>query len=345
MNSQGLFFYCDDDPYSHLMNAMVTRLEEDYDIKFELHNVNRPILPWLELSYKHKDYERTDIERLTHKYGIVPKRANNLPICTSNDLLERLGHYAPGTVYYNGVWYRGIDRIHYLQQRLGDSRDFYAPPILDTSYTDLAGEIDIFFSIKSPYSTVALQRLLKMSHHHDLKLNFKYVHPVIRYMVNPRDDFHKNWGTYALFDATREAKTHKCTINPHNNRQLDSERYYQIMAMLDFAIHKGVGEEFITSWVDAYFIRSVDLTDRDNIMQIGLNGGLSEQDIGRVVPNRYLPFSKERVDHQVKINVSELYGHRLWGIPAFRYKNTTTWGQDRLWVIFDQMTADMPLIA
>ena len=38
---------------------------------------------------------------------------------------------------------------------------------------------------------------------------------------------------------------------------------------------------------------------------------------------------------EAEANRQELFGLGLWGVPCFRFGETTAWGQDRLWVIED----------
>jgi hypothetical protein len=44
--------------------------------------------------------------------------ALNNDLQRGDQLRERLGHYLGATFYFEGEWYWGIDRLHYLEERL-----------------------------------------------------------------------------------------------------------------------------------------------------------------------------------------------------------------------------------
>ncbi|WP_431189811.1 hypothetical protein [Alteromonas gracilis] len=41
-------------------------------------------------------------------------------------------------------------------------------------------------------------------------------------------------------------------------------------------------------------------------------------------------------------NQKEMYDCGNWGVPVFRYQNTTVWGQDRMFVIEKKLQESQP---
>lgn len=81
--------------------------------------------------------------------------------------LAKLGHYLGATFYYGGEWYWGVDRLHYLENRLralGAARPeipadpIFAPPVPAASPT-VSSTIEAFVSFRSPYSYLVLSSL------------------------------------------------------------------------------------------------------------------------------------------------------------------------------------------
>lgn len=256
-------------------------------------------------------------------------------IAEGNKLRDSLGHYLGATFFYGGEWYWGLDRLHYLEARLqemGLARENSASPIYlqpdvpnSVAPTRAApAEIDFFLSFRSPYTYIATERVIALSKKYNAKLNLRFVLPmVMRGMQVPPTK-----GRYITFDTAREARR----IGVEFGKIADPvgrpvERGY---SLLPWAIGQGRGEAYCLS-----FLRSV--------WSQGVDAG-SDAGMRRIVEGANLPWSEalgtlgsDDWRPEAEANRQELLALGLWGVPSFRVRSTSVWGQDRLWVIEQEL--------
>ena len=132
-------------------------------------------------------------------------------------LLARHGHYLGATFLYAGEWYWGIDRLHYLEERLhglgagighAHADLWFAPPLLDlpaANRPDRARsdvQIEMFGSFRSPCSCIACDRVRALAHASGVGFCFRPVLPMLmRGLAVPRQK-----SPYILGDVAREAR-------------------------------------------------------------------------------------------------------------------------------------------
>ena len=86
-------------------------------------------------------------------------------------LRQKLGHYLGGTLYFEGEWYWGIDRLQYLEDRLrsaGLARNarlaLIAPvPRVNCAHQPTNGahpDLHFFLSFRSPYTYIAVREII-----------------------------------------------------------------------------------------------------------------------------------------------------------------------------------------
>lgn len=125
--------------------------------------------------------------------------------------LRARGHYQGGTCELDGTWASGVDRIHYIEELLGNERDsalqlrpesdwpadgdqFGVPPGSELT-------VELFFSFRSPYSYLALARSIRLTKTYPVHLLVRPLLPmVMRGLPVPRV---KRF--YLVKDAKREA--------------------------------------------------------------------------------------------------------------------------------------------
>ena len=122
------YFHQDDDPYSKLLAACLPELQERYHIELHCHRVSPPDDASAPDSERLREWSARDAAALATAYRLNPDRAliDKLRWCTTDpkigaSLRKRLGHYLGATLYFEGEWYWGIDRLHYLEERLQSS--------------------------------------------------------------------------------------------------------------------------------------------------------------------------------------------------------------------------------
>ena len=126
---------------------------------------------------------------------------------------RKLGHYLGATLYFEGEWYWGIDRLAHLEQRLrsaGLAHDMAAPliapvPEVECRHRPTNGrrpELHFFCSLRSPYTYLAVPRVVELARCYDARLRIRFVLPmVMRGLPVPREK-----RLYILRDTKREAE-------------------------------------------------------------------------------------------------------------------------------------------
>jgi 2-hydroxychromene-2-carboxylate isomerase len=247
--------------------------------------------------------------------------------------LDRQGHYNSATLYFDGEWYWGVDRLGHLEARLNippNKQGFNRPRLLALKSKpvsplsqDRRPILDFYFSFRSPYSYLALPRLRELIKSQPYQLRIKAVLPmVMRGLPVPAK---KRF--YILKDAKREANAlgmpfgfirdplgqgiqHCLAILDVASTQLDSEAQLDLLETLATGI-----------WSQA--LNTADLTSTLKAIE---GFALAREDIKSALESNHWQDKAE----QHREDLSEL---GLWGVPAFHSEHLTCWGQDRLWVL------------
>lgn len=254
-------------------------------------------------------------------------KADHAKTC-GDALLAEYGHYLGATFYYGGEWYWGIDRLHYLQDRLhelglGPSASNLAPAVTQKEHADTPSThmaVDFFLSFRSPYSYLAFDRTCTLADRHGVKLNIRPVLPMVMRGL-PVPPMKRK---YILADAAREARLHAIPFG----RICDPlgtaiERGY---SLLDFAEKNDKLREFCSSFMTNVWAKGVDASTDRGLSRILSEAGLDWQQARLVVDNEDWRAKTEK-------NRKELTKLGLWGVPSFRIGTTGIWGQDRLWAL------------
>lgn len=241
------------------------------------------------------------------------------------------GHYLSAMVHYAGEWYWGIDRLNHLTRRLDvlGLRTVDAPPAFERRFEFLtapsrdaapATELELFWSGRSPYAYLALERAYQLAEHHRIPLRLRPVLPMV--MRNLAVPMRKR--LYILGDAKREADWLGIPLgficDPIGP---GIERAY---ALLDVARQHDRLREYVLAFSAAVWSEGVDAASDAGMEQIATKAGL--------------PWSSCRTalhgDHwreEVEANRASLLDAGHWGVPVLRCGPTVVWGQDRFWVI------------
>lgn len=248
-----------------------------------------------------------------------------------------LGHYLGGTLNYEGEWYWGLDRLHFLEERLAGLgarrakeplRAIYpqpSSPRADAARTE-GGELHYYLSFRSPYTYIVAERVKALADAYGLELKLRFVLPmVMRGLPVPRAK-----RNYITMDAAREARR----LGVPFGRVADPvgrpvERGY---SLLPWAIDQGRGYEYCHAFMRAVWSQGVDAGTDNGLRSIVEEAGLSWR-LARPL------IGTEGWREQAEANRKELTALGLWGVPCFRFEDTAVWGQDRLWVIEDAIRA------
>ena len=248
-------------------------------------------------------------------------------------LRASLGHYLGGMLHYAGEWYWGLDRLHYLEERLAAlgarKPDAPAGPIYLQPLSPLfdalpahGGDLHFCLSFRSPYTWIATARAKALADAYGLNLRLRFVLPmVMRGLPVPPAK-----RSYITLDAAREARR----VGASFGRIADPvgkpvERGY---SLLPWAIAQGRGYEFCFAFMRGVWSQGIDAGGDAGMRKIVEAAGLNWREAQSRLGNNDWRAEAEA-------NRQELFGLGLWGVPCFRFGDTFAWGQDRLWVIED----------
>lgn len=252
----------------------------------------------------------------------------------NENLLKSNGHYLSGMLHYGGEWYWGLDRLEHLEQRLNalgigkagsvdvqfnrGHKDFCKQ--LSSEKIPIRGSdtaIEVFWSIRSPYSYIGLVRARQLAEHYNVPLVVKPVLPmVMRRMQVPRT---KRF--YITQDVKREADKYGLDFgfiaDPLGK---GVERCY---TLYEFAKSAGKGLEFLESYARGVWSEGI-RSDTDAGLQVLV------QRVGLDWQQARATLLDDSWRVWVQNNLAELYGNGLWGVPSFKYGDVKVFGQDRV---------------
>lgn len=273
--------------------------------------------------------------------ALEPSDHHNQSLLENEKLLRRLGHYQGSMTFYLGEWFWGVDRLDHLEHSLtaqGLNRDTAAAKTYTRTWADLTNDairlpdhapasdtaLEIFFSIRSPYSYLGLERAIQLAEAWNIPLHLRPVLPMVMRGLSVPDA--KKW--YIFHDTKREASKlglpYGFVADPLGP---GVERCY---ALFEYARSLGREIEYMRTYARA----------------VNAEGIRSETDAGLklIVERAGLEWHKAKalLDDQswrewAEVNRQAMYDCGLWGVPSFRYGEVTCWGQDRLWVIENEI--------
>ena len=255
----------------------------------------------------------------------------------NQQLLARLGHYNTATLHYASEWYWGVDRLHYLCERLdslGLGNSTGAPPGIASIFQVMQVSLPVkppaaakalpplefFHSFRSPYSYLALRRFMEIADAYGIDFRIRPVLPmVMRGMQVPKTKL-----LYIAADTSRESRRLKVPFGKMADPVgLGVER---CLAVLQYAIAERREREFLLSAGEAIWSQAVDVATDEGLRKITAKSGL------------FWPDAKASIDDNAwrKIaddNRQSMMDSGSWGVPTIRLGDFVTWGQDRDWLL------------
>lgn len=254
--------------------------------------------------------------------------------------LRKQGHYLAATIYFEGEWYWGVDRLIHLEQRLNHitgQRDIkydrqirwlrQGTEMKGTLFrNDAASSLEIFFSARSPYSYLGLEQAVQMCEQAGAELVVKPVLPMMMRGMNVP----QTKKMYIFHDTKREAALRGIPYGKVADPLGEAvERCY---AVWQWAQGQQKGTRFLLTFgrmVNAEGVRAD--TDK-GLAKIVEQAGLDWQ-------GAKASLQDESWRSIVAENLNTLKDLGLWGVPCFRVGETVVWGQDRLWVMAEQLAS------
>ena len=326
------FFHDPSDPYSQLLHKVLPEFTERYNVKMLTHLVGPPDEGAAPERDKLIEYSKMDAMRLAKKAGIefeIEERAPAANTSVADARREKLGHYLGGTLYYGGEWYWGLDRLHYLEDRLkglGLRQDdkggdvIYGPPQVPAGSGKTNAEIHWYASFRSPYTAIVRDRIKSLAEAYGADLKIRFVLPMVMRGL-PVPPAKKK---YIPLDTAREARR----LGVVFGKVLDPVgRPVELgYSLIPWAREQGRDYDYVQSWLKGVWAEGINAGSKSGLRKIVERAGLNWNEAKELLGN-------EDWRAEAENNRQEMMDRGIWGVPSFRVGDTITWGQDRLWVI------------
>lgn len=254
------------------------------------------------------------------------------------DLRHRLGHYLGAMFHYEGEWYWGIDRLHYLEERLSAlgarrqgaaatpsvARQELMPAAVPANSPRL--KLEFFPSLRSPYTHLSYARVAALCRRYPVDLVIRPVLPMM--MRGVKADRRK--GQYIIEDTQREAE--RLGIPFGNVWDPFGKPILRAYSLFPWARDQGRGFEYLYTYSQAVWGERVNAWSLKGLRSIVERTGLPWEQATKVLDHR--DWEPEMED-----NVQAMIAAGSWGVPTLRLTaqqgeaEFTVWGQDRIWLI------------
>ncbi|WP_017930913.1 DsbA family protein [Robiginitomaculum antarcticum] len=321
-----VFFHDPKDAHSVLLASQIPALLDWYGLTlraFTITDMPPKYAPELDAL---RAWAKEDARWLSARLGIkfpghVPGEIADAPEGTAQ--LLKLGHYQGGMIYYAGEWYWGLDRLHFLEERLQDIGRGEGAPITppvdwdrnDTRKTDRS--IKAFLSLRSPYSYLAAMKIYDLARQHEATVSLRPVLP----MLMRGYDVPKSKRLYIAGDVARQARRKNIPYGLISDAVgKPTERG---MAVLFSVLGTPREEAFLKSFYKAVWAEGVNAGSAIGLRRICERAGITRDEVGAALRD-------ETWRAKAAKNQADLHAAGLWGVPSFIVNGQAVWGEDRL---------------
>ncbi|MEM9335916.1 MAG: DsbA family protein, partial [Pseudomonadota bacterium] len=284
--------------------------------------------------------DRARLDAMVATIGQTTESDIEARLSAGEDRRATLKHYSGAMFFYEGEWYWGVDRLHYLEARLAElgldrfegDEPLVPCPTVDPGACADSPELTLEFypSLRSPYTAIVFDETVALAEATGITLDVRPVLPMV--MRGVPATLEK--GRYIFLDTAREARRRGVPygrfFDPIGN---PIRRCY---SLFPWAVELGKGTALLSSFLRHAFV-------------LGINTN-TEKGLRRVVEFAGLDWTEAKSRIGTPGWESLLEGNRLalrerglWGVPSYRLLDTSgdplleVWGQDRLWVVAQQI--------
>lgn len=251
--------------------------------------------------------------------------------------LTDLGHYNCATLHYEGEWYWGVDRLHYLTARLdelGARRESASTarlasisqvmqatlPVAPPSAAKELPPLELFYSFRSPYAYLCLKRTFDIADAFGLRLIVRPVLPmVMRGLQVPKSKL-----LYIAQDASREAR--RLGVPFGNSADPVGKGIERCLAVFYYAQSEKRERDFLVHAGEAIWSRAIDVATDKGLRKVTGRCGLFWPDVLAAADDDAWRLSVEE-------NREAMLEAGIWGVPTLRHGEFVVWGQDRDWLL------------
>ena len=263
-----------------------------------------------------------------------------LKLHTGSEIRNDKGYYFGSAFYYEKELYWGLDRLHYLEDRLTElglknnsnkesvcQLELKAPAQLIS-----AKKVNLYYypSLNSPYTFVSVKRVREMQDEYPINLITQPVLPMLmRKMTIPGVK-----GKYIISDAAREGRKYgyemKTIYSPIGK---PARKAYSLFPIINEA---GKGFDYIDALLKSSFQDGVNIGDEDYLEDLITQLDLDWKEIKKALNTK--DWKKVLND-----NLEDMYAGDCWGVPSFKITDEDgsdpfyVWGQDRMWLLKEEI--------
>ena len=281
------------------------------------------------------------------------RRCRNI-IVSNIEALKKLGHYLPGMLYLKPDFYWGIDRLFHLEKRLlkrelgrlNHQTPFFAqnynlralkvPNVHNMKVRPPSNKIVMYYSFRSPYSQLAVDRIYKLGNAWGIPVQIKPVLPMVMRGLPVK----RKKGFYIMSDAMREAYE----IGFPWGSFLDPVGAGTIRAFVlwfEYVVPEAKEEAFLRSFSICVWSKAIDPATDAGMKIIVEKAGL-DWNIAQLYLQRNHGLGGNSWREFEKSNQKEMSSLGVWGVPSFTYgKDHVFWGQDRIRALEDAIVEDV----
>ena len=263
-----------------------------------------------------------------------------IKLTNGNEIRNNKGYYFGSAFYYEKELYWGVDRLHYLEDRLTElgvknnlnnesvcQLELKAPAQLTSEK-----KVNLYYypSLNSPYTFVSSNRVREMQDEYPINLITQPVLPMLmRKMTIPGVK-----AKYIISDAAREGRKHgyemKSIYSPIGK---PARKAYSLFPIINEA---GRGFDYINALLKSSFQDGVNIGNEDYLEDLVTKLDLDWMEIKKELNTN--GWKKILND-----NLEDMYAGDCWGVPSFKITNEDgsnpfyVWGQDRMWLLKEEI--------
>jgi len=283
-------------------------------------------------------YWRGDTEAIARRVsGAEQSDAGDKLVAHNQQRLIEMGHYDAASVHYAGEWYRGVDRLCYLTDRLdalGARKEAASSamlasirqvmqvslPVAPPSAAKDLPPLELFVSFRSPFSFLLLNRVYAIADSFGLELKLRPVLPMLmRGMQVPKSKL-----MYLVSDAAREARRLELPFGKISDPiGKGTER---CLAVFSYALGEKRERDFLVNAGEAIWANGTDVSTDKGMRKVTGRTGLFWPDVVNAM-------SRDDWREIAEANRESMMGSGSWGVPTMRLGDFVVWGQDRDWLL------------
>ena len=284
--------------------------------------------------------DAVELQNLADSLGRATDSEVEAALQAGSDLRAHMRHYSGGMFHYEGEWYWGVDRLHYLEKRLLELDASRSPsesliaPCPEVSVKGVANAsaltLEFFPSLRSPYTSIVFDETVALAERTGITFVMRPVLPMVMRGVPAT----REKGLYIFSDTAREARRRGVAYgNFYDPIGNPVRRCY---AIYPWAERQGKGTELLSNFLKHAFSMGVNTNSDRGLKRVVEAAGLDWNEAKKHMGDT-------EWEAMLEGNRLSMYEGGLWGVPSYRLIDAAgrvqleIWGQDRLWLVASEI--------